>query len=488
MKAPLLTLCNSPRRCLLVVVFFTWALLPLSATVLDPNLPIHDPSRMVKSGKYWWIFATGDGIDVKYSPDKVHWFQGTPVFAVNNHDAYWAPDIWGQKIHGKFYLFYSQPTAPFGSKGSRIGVTASHSLSSPHWKDQGTIIATSDDTNYNTIDPCPFYDEESDRLWITFGSWFGGIYIVELDPYDPTHMVSDPQRIAGGKGFGIEASYLMQRDGWFYLFANWDLCCRGGLSNYKIVVGRSRTILGPYLDKDGIDMRDGGGSMFMAGAGAEIGPGHFAEAHVDDDRHCGEAQVCDERNENEVNAFTFHTYVPYSLPGPARLAERKIVWQNDGWPRVDFPAPIPAGDYRIRLKIDNLYLAVRNDSTDPLTEAHVEQADGSTNRPSFVWTFVPTPEKYYNIRNMGTGFYADVINGLKLGGDFLREWWPVDLDTNEAQQWRVIDLGDGTYEIQSVRSGRVFDDFAFGINPGNPIWLWDWLYGDNQVFYLEPVH
>ena len=188
-----------------------------------------------------------------------------------------------------------------------------------------------------------------------------------------------------------------------------------------------------------------------------------------------------------MNAFTFHAYVPHSPPGPARLAERRIVWQDDGWPRVDFPAPIAPGDYRIRLRIDNLYLAVRNDSTDPLTEAHIEQADGTSNRSSFVWRFTPAPGGYYNIQNVGTGFYVDVVNGLKLDGDFLREWWPVNLSTNEAQQWRVIDLGDGTYEIQSVRSGRVFDDFAFGTTPGNPIWLWDWLYGDNQVVYLEPV-
>ena len=65
---------------------------------------------------------------------------------------------------------------------------------------------------------------------------------------------------------------------------------------------------------------------------------------------------------------------------PARLAERRIVWQTDGWPRVKFPAPIAAGDYRIRVQLDNLYLAVRNDSTDPLTEAHIEQADPAANR------------------------------------------------------------------------------------------------------------
>jgi len=129
-------------------------------------------------------------------------------------------------------------------------------------------------------------------------------------------------------------------------------------------------------------------------------------------------------------------------------------------------------DYRIHVKLDNLYLAVRNDSTDPLTEGHIEQADPVTNRSSFIWAITAAPGNYYNIQNVGTGFYADDALGVKLSGDFLREWWPVNLSTNEAQQWRVIDLGDGAYEIQNVRSGRAFDDFAFFTTPRNPIWLW----------------
>jgi arabinan endo-1,5-alpha-L-arabinosidase len=248
------------------------------ATVLNSNLPIHDPSRMVKDGSAWWIFATGTGIDVKLSPDKVHWYQRPQVFT-NSQDPYWAPDMWNGRIHGQFYLFYSQPTAPFGTKGARIGVAVTKSLAKPAWTDLGTIIATSDDTDFNTIDPAPYY---------------------ELDPANPEVMISTPTRIAGGNGFGIEASYPLYRNGWFYLFANWDLCCRGGLSNYKIVVGRSRSITGPYVDKDGIDMQNGGGSMFMAGAGVEIGPGHFGETHIED-------------GTNEVfNAFTYHAYVPQS--------------------------------------------------------------------------------------------------------------------------------------------------------------------------------
>jgi hypothetical protein len=116
--------------------------------------------------------------------------------------------MWNGRIHRQFYLFYSQPTAPFETKGARIGVAVTKSLAKPAWTDLGTIIATSDDTDFNTIDPAPYY---------------------ELDPANPEVMISTPTRIAGGNGFGIEASYPLYRNGWFYLFANWDLCCRGGL-------------------------------------------------------------------------------------------------------------------------------------------------------------------------------------------------------------------------------------------------------------------
>jgi len=173
------------RSSVLAVLMVTCVLLSADAKVLDSNLPVHDPSRMVRDGHTWWIFATGNGIDVKYSPDKVHWFQGTPVFGPDNQDPFWAPDMWGRRIHGNFLLFYSQPTAPFGTKGSRIGVAVTRSLNKAKWTDVGTIIATSSDTDYNTIDPAPYYDEESDRLWLAFGSWFGGIYIIELDPAHP---------------------------------------------------------------------------------------------------------------------------------------------------------------------------------------------------------------------------------------------------------------------------------------------------------------
>jgi hypothetical protein len=92
--------------------------------VLDPNLPIHDPSRMVYDNGFWFIYATGTaGIDVKYSQDKIHWSQGTPILGSAVNQNYWAPDIWNGKINGKFYLFYSQPTGAFGTNFGQAAAT-----------------------------------------------------------------------------------------------------------------------------------------------------------------------------------------------------------------------------------------------------------------------------------------------------------------------------------------------------------------------------
>ncbi len=440
--------------------------------VLDPNLPIHDPSRMVSDNGFWFIYGTGNaGIDVKYSQDKIQWSQGTPIVGAAASKDYWAPDIWNGKIHGKFYLFYSQPVGAFGTKGARIGVIAMQSLDSTIQQDQGDIITTSTDTDYNTIDPCPYYDAAADRLWLSFGSWFGGIYLIELDPAAPTKIVSPPVRIAGGGGFGIEASYIHYRNGWFYLFANWDPCCRGGQTPYRIVVGRSRSITGPYLDKDGIDMRAGGGTVFLGGTADEIGPGHFGFA-----------------TNGDSDAFTYHAYVPFSAPGPARLAERNIVWQADGWPRPDFPAPpVADGNYNIRVKISGLALAVRNESADFNREGHIEQDALSTNRASLAWKLTSTPEGYYAIQNLATLFNLQTAGGNRNGGDYVRQAPGALPGPTDGQFWRLIALTDGSYQVENVRSGRTLDDFNFLTAPLNPMWQWDWVYGENQRFFFDPL-
>src|SRR6185436_18533297 len=107
-----------------------------------------------------------------------------------------------------------------------------------------------------------------------FGSFWDGIHLVGLDP--STGLRRDPKdnpvRLASAPE--IEAPFLHQRDGYYYLFLNWGKCCRGVNSTYEIRVGRSRSVAGPYIDRSGTDLREAGGTLVLAGEDRWIGPGH----------------------------------------------------------------------------------------------------------------------------------------------------------------------------------------------------------------------
>ena len=137
------------------------------------------------------------------------------------------------------------------------------------------MVRTQDGDGYNAIDPSVFHDRDG-SLWLTFGSYWTGIKLIQLDPAD---------RQTNGAGFeavyplayneSIEASYLCRHDDYYYLFVNWGSCCQGPKSTYNIRIGRSKSVTGPYLDKAGVDMLHSGGSLFLATTnGPLIGPGH----------------------------------------------------------------------------------------------------------------------------------------------------------------------------------------------------------------------
>lgn len=456
------------RRCWLTILFVlsVGALAGVArADIIDRNLGIHDPSRMVFDSGRWWIFGTSnDGIDVLWSTDRVRWNRGAAIFR-GRGTSYWAPDLLSTPINGKWYLFYSVST--FGSRVSRIGLAETTSIGGGNWVDRGTVINSSNSTPYNAIDAAPFLDRNN-QLWMTFGSFFGGLYIQQLNLSNPTQRIGNPIHIAGGGSRAVEAPYLEFHNGWYYLIFNVDRCCLGDDSTYKIFMGRSRSITGPYVDKTNVDLRSGGGSMLISGSGDEIGPGHFGLVFT-----------------GGIDWFTYHVYPPGIPRGPARLAQRQLLW--DDWPRALFPSPISDGIYRIRGSQSNLGLAVRNESRNPAAEAHIEQSL-LNGRQSLRWRFIRTADGSYNIRNEGTGFYLDLANGNRAGGDFVRQWWPVNLANNEAQKWRVIALAGGLYEIQSMHSGKALDVQNFSTSPGGLIMQWDWLNGSNQKFFIERVN
>ena len=136
-----------------------------------------------------------------------------------------------------------------------------------------SVVAKSDGVeDCDAIDPAFLLDPVTGRLWLTYGTYFGFIRMVELNP-------ETGKRIPGNKPVNIaidmEATAMMYRDGWYYLLGTHGTCCDGANSTYNIRVARSRTVTGPYLDNMGVDALKGGGKLVVAASGRFVGPGHF---------------------------------------------------------------------------------------------------------------------------------------------------------------------------------------------------------------------
>jgi arabinan endo-1,5-alpha-L-arabinosidase len=294
---------------------------------------VHDPSTIIKCGNEYWFFSTGMGITSHHSTDLVNWrpgpriFTGTPDWATNavpgNNGSFWAPDV----IHlgDRYLLYYSVSIG--GKRTSVIGLATNPTLdpaaANYHWTDHGLVIGTSSKDNFNAIDPSVFHDEDG-KLWLSFGSFWSGIKLIQLDPATGLRLTNDPPiyslaQHSVGKDKSIEASCLTRHGDYYYLFADWGLCCRGTDSTYEIRMGRSQTITGPYLDKSGTDMMKNGGDLFLATEGRFIGPGHAGIF-----------------SENGRNWFSFHFY-DGNRNGLATLGLRELHWTVDGWPALIQP-------------------------------------------------------------------------------------------------------------------------------------------------------
>ncbi|HSV27458.1 MAG TPA: arabinan endo-1,5-alpha-L-arabinosidase, partial [Sedimentisphaerales bacterium] len=246
---------------------------------------IHDPS-IIKQGNYYYLFSTGQGIPIHRSTDLVNWERFGRIFedggpawareAVPGTTGYWwAPDI--SYSGGLYRVYYSVST--FGSQRSLIALAVNKTLdpNSPDykWEDRGIVIESAPGKTYfNAIDADAFTDNDG-RQWLIFGSFFGGIKMGRLD--SATNKLADPNliHIASRSGENaIEAPCLMYRQGFYYLFVSFDFCCRGLESTYKVMVGRSENVMGPYFDREGRDMREGGGTLLLQSDDEWIGPGH----------------------------------------------------------------------------------------------------------------------------------------------------------------------------------------------------------------------
>jgi len=292
------------------------------------GITTRDPSSIVKCKDEYWVFYTGRGVPSYRSRDLVKWEHGPAVFQVapewiaqvvpaNRNLSYWAPDI--IKLGDRYLLYYS--VSSFGKMTSAIGLATNPTLDPDdpayHWTDRGFVVRTQDGDGYNAIDPSVFHDSDG-SLWLTFGSYWSGIKLLQLDRQTGKQMAPDSRPLSIAHNESIEASYLCRHDDYCYLFVNWGSCCRGPKSTYNIRIGRSKSVTGPYLDKAGVDMLHSGGSLFLATTnGPLIGPGHAGSL-----------------NALGKNWFTSDFEGDLRMDGKATLAIMPLRWNADGWPEA----------------------------------------------------------------------------------------------------------------------------------------------------------
>jgi arabinan endo-1,5-alpha-L-arabinosidase len=423
---------------------------PSGPRALDGQPYIHDPSTIMMCDGKFYTFGTGGG--GLMSNDGWTWHSGAvrPGGGV-------APDV--IHIGDRYYVTYAKGGGGMsGGHASNVYVMWTKTLDpkSPEFgfKDE-TIVASSDGTeDCDAIDSAFLLDPTDGRLWLSYGTYFGFIRIVELDP-------KTGKRISGNKPVNIaidmEATAMMYRDGWYYLLGTHGTCCDGANSTYNIRVARSRKVTGPFLDNMGVDALKGGGKLVVAASGRFVGPGHFGLLDL------GEG----------VQKFSCHYEADLDRSGRSVLDIRPLLWK-DGWPIAGdnfqegtYEIQSERSGYALELAVDFVRMAGGMRGFGPPTGPVIpippqELADVSKNwpagnidirigdymfRPHQKWTITPVAEAggypgsaYFKITIAGTD------RALTATAD--SEVVAVPAFTGSPEQlWRIDQLTDGTYRI-----------------------------------------
>lgn len=297
------------------------ALISVSALAQEGKPWIHDPSTIMKCDGKYYTFGTGGGGLI--SEDGWNWYPG----AVRSGGGA-APDA--LKIGDRYLVAYSSTGGGLGGGHAGRILTMWNRTLDPKSPDfaytEAVEVASSQvDEDCDAIDAGLFMDPVTGRLWCTYGTYFGFIRIVELDPKTGARVEgNEPVNIA----IDCEATTIIWRDGWYYLLGTHGTCCDGVNSTYNIVVGRSRSVTGPYLDNVGRDMIAGGGKMVIDADDRQFGAGHFGR-YIEDEG---------------VEKMSFHWEADLDRSGRSVLAIRPLLWVND-WPVAG--SSFKAGVYEI---------------------------------------------------------------------------------------------------------------------------------------------
>ncbi len=285
--------------------------------VKDISLP--DPTVIKGTDGYFYLYATEDirNVPIYRSKDLVNWKKWHTVFTDYTRPTFvkdggiWAPDI--NYINGQYVLYYSMSTWG-GEWACGIGVATGEKPSS-YFTDHGKLFISSEIGVQNSIDP--FYIEEDDGSKYLFWGSFRGIYAIQLS--DDGLSVKEGAEKVQVAGTLTEATYIYKHDGYYYLIGSAGSCCDGLNSTYRLVVARSKNLLGPYVDKNGKKALDNNFSEMLHKSSTTVGPGHCSEIVEDD---AGQTWIL------------YHGYMTEDVDNGRCLFLDQVQWDSKGWPYI----------------------------------------------------------------------------------------------------------------------------------------------------------
>ena len=412
---------------------------------------IHDPSTIAECDGKYYTFGTGGGGLI--SPDGWTWHGGA-----DRPGGGAAPDV--LKIGDRYLCIYGATGGGLGGGHNGRILTMWNKTLDPKspdfkWTEAVEVCASDGMEDQDAIDPGLLLDPTTGRLWVSYGTYFGTIRLIELDPKTGFRVKGNVEKDIA---IDCEATDLIFRNGWYYLLGTHGTCCDGVNSTYNIVCGRARSVEGPYLDNVGRDMFHGGGRMVINAGDRKAGPGHFGRTIIDEG----------------VEVMSCHFEADFDLSGRSTLGIRPLIWKND-WPMAgeqiklgNYAIESERRGYSLELAVDFVRMEQErqrfwqmdpNEPVKPLAEQTLDQVIGTWPkgdiavrcgdymfRPHQHWTVTPVPEKggtltgpLYEIKIEGTNRLLTATADLELT---TRE-----TAGEEGQLWRIEQLTDGTYRI-----------------------------------------
>ncbi len=441
---------HNMKKLIFPTLLFLGTCNPITAQTGAPY--IHDPSTLAACDGKYYTFGTGGGGLI--SDDGWSWHSG----AVRPGGGA-APDV--LKIGDRYLVIYGATGGGLGGGHNGRILTMWNKTLDPQAPDfrytEAVEVAASDGMeDCDAIDPSLLLDPTTGRLWVSYGTYFGAIRLIELDP-------TTGERVKGNQEQDIaidcEATDLLYRDGWYYLLGTHGTCCDGVNSTYNIVVGRARSVQGPYLDNVGRDMLQGGGKMVIAAGQRVFGPGHFGRTVIDEG----------------VEVMSCHFEADLDRSGRSVLGIRPLLWKNE-WPVAGerfmggtFEITSERRGYALELAVDFVRMNQQRerfwdmDLSKPLVaipNQTLQEVIGTwpkgeialrcgdyMNRPHQRWTITPLSDQP---GYLGSPYFKIVIDGTDraLAATAALELTTVPAFTGSDEQlWRIEQLTDGTFRL-----------------------------------------